>query len=76
MSTAPKPKDGEYVHVLVLDEWDEGGYIARGWKLVYWLEAFDGQPAGWYGSGCLDLRNPQGWILSTAELPAVEYVRF
>ena len=73
MASAPRPKDGEYVHLLVLDEWTEGGQISRAWNLVYWLDAFDGRPAGWYGNNCGDLRNPQGWILSTAELPLVNF---
>ena len=67
MATAPRLDS--WHKVLVLDEWTEMGESCRGWALVYWLEAFDGRPAGWYGNHCCDLRNPQGWIVSTATLP-------
>ncbi len=72
MATAPRPKDGEHFRLLVLDEWHEMGEPVRDWKLVYWLDAFDGQPAGWYGKNCGDLRHPVGWVLATSELPSIE----
>lgn len=69
MATAPRPTDDEYFKLLVLDEWHEMGQPVRGWALVYWLDAWDGMPAGWYGANCRDLRHPVGWVLSTASLP-------
>lgn len=69
MSSAPKPKEGEHFKLLALDEWTESGVACRGWRLVYWLDAFDGRPAGWHGSDCGDLRHPLGWVLATSELP-------
>jgi hypothetical protein len=68
MAFAPRPLEDEYLELLVLDEWQEMGAPARGWQMVHWLDAFDGRPAGWYGTNCTDLRNPQGWVLSTREL--------
>jgi hypothetical protein len=68
MASAPKPKENEYFKVLVLDEWWEGGELTQGWKMVYWLDAFDGRPAGWHEKHCGDLRSPLGWVLTTAEL--------
>lgn len=74
MATAPKPKEDEFMKLLVLDEWYEMGQPCRGWSFVYWLEAFDGRPAGWYGRDCGDLRHPVGWILSTSDLPEIPQV--
>ena len=69
MATAPRPKYDEQFRLLVLDEWTEcEGLVERDWRLVYWLEAWDGRPAGWYGNNCGDLRHPVGWVLSTASL--------
>lgn len=70
MSSAPKPKRDEYFMLLVLDEWTDMGKTCRRWKLAYWLDAFDGRPAGWHGENCGDLLNPVGWILTTADLPS------
>jgi len=72
MATAPKPKKDEQFKLLVVDEWVDSGIRCNGWRLVYWLEAFEDMPAGWYGQNCGDLCNPIGWILSTNELPAIE----
>lgn len=69
MASAPRPKEGEHFKLLVLDEWSEMGQPVRGWALVYWLEAFDGQPAGWYELHSGDLRHPVGWVLRTDALP-------
>jgi len=69
MATAPRPTGAEYFKLLVLDEWDEGGQQVRGWKLVYWQDAWSTMPAGWYGRDCGDLRHPIGWVLSTESLP-------
>lgn len=66
MASAPALKDGEPAKLLVLNEGEEG---VRSWELVYWLDAFDGRPAGWYGRNCVDLRNPVGWVLATTDLP-------
>jgi hypothetical protein len=63
MRTAPRPKGDEFVQLLVLDEWLELGAPVRAWKLVYWLDAFDGRSAGWYGNNCGDLRQPAGWLM-------------
>lgn len=69
MASAPKPREDEDFRLLVLDEWMEMGQPCRGWTLVYWLDAFDGRPAGWHGQNCADLRHPVGWILRTSDLP-------
>lgn len=71
MSTAPIPKDDEYFQLLVLEQYTDSysQELIKSWSLVYWLDAFDGRPAGWYGNHCTDLRNPIGWILSTSSLP-------
>lgn len=69
MATAPRPTGDEYFKLLVLDEWNEGGEQVQDWVLVYWLDAWDEMPAGWYGNSCGDLRHPIGWILCTASLP-------
>lgn len=69
MSTAPRPAHGQSTTLLVLDEYQEMGQPRRAWALVYWLDAFEGRPSGWYGNNCSDLRNPVGWVLCTHELP-------
>lgn len=71
MATAPKPKEDEDLRLLVVDEWYEMGKPCRGYAFVYWLDAFDGRPEGWYGKNGSDLRHPVGWILSTRDLPQV-----
>lgn len=68
MSTAPRPVGNERFKLLVLDEWTECGQVERGWAFVYWLNAWDDMPAGWYGQHSGDLRHPVGWVLSTASL--------
>lgn len=68
MDTAPKPKNGEYLQLLVLDSWQEMGKTCTGWKFVYWLDAFENQSEGWYGDHAHDRRNPVGWVTSTNEL--------
>lgn len=70
MATAPRPVGNEHVKLLVLDEWTECGQVQQAWALVYWLEAWDDMPAGWYGRHSGDLRHPVGWVLSTASLPS------
>ena len=72
MATAPRPKDGEHFKVLVLDEWHEAGMQCRGWKLVYWVDAWGDMPAGWCHRGHGDFRHPLGWVLTTLDLPAVD----
>lgn len=67
MASAPK----DCGKVLVLEEYTDAGMVERSWNLVYWLEPFDGNPGGWYGKNCGDLRNPIGWILSTNQLPTM-----
>ena len=69
MASAPKPKRDEHFELLVLDEITEMGQIIRVWKLVYWVEPFDGNSGGWCHNGYLNFCNPVGWILSTNILP-------
>jgi hypothetical protein len=69
MSSAPRPKEGEHFKLLALDQWTDSGMLCQGWKLVYWLDAFERMPAGWYGDHSGDLRHPLGWVLSTNDLP-------
>lgn len=69
MSSAPKPVGDEHFKILALDEWTESGQVCRGWALLYWLDAFDGSPAGWHGENCGDLRHPLGWVMTTRDLP-------
>ena len=64
MITAPREDN---VFVLVLDEWYEAGQLTRGYKMVNWHDAWDGKPGGWFHNG--NMCNPQGWILSTNDLP-------
>lgn len=47
MATAPRTNSGD--KLLVVDEFMDYGQVCRAWSLVYWLDAFDGNPAGWYG---------------------------
>lgn len=68
MSTAPQTPGSV---VLALDQWLDSGEQVQGWELVYWLDAWDDMPAGWYGENSGDLRHPLGWILCTADLPAL-----
>jgi hypothetical protein len=74
MATAPKPKDDEYVQLLVLEEFQEDPHTSQAWRFVYWLDAFDGRPAGWYGNNCGDLRNPLGWVLTTKQLAEAQVI--
>lgn len=68
MSTAPQTIGSV---VLALDQWLDMGQPVQGWALVYWLDAWDDMPSGWYGEDSGDLRHPLGWLLSTADLPAL-----
>jgi hypothetical protein len=66
MSSAP-----QHGHILALDEWAESGTTCQGYKVLYWLDAFDGMPSGWYGKNCGDLRHPKAWIISLEEFGGV-----
>ncbi len=59
MTSAP-PCDYPSV-LLVLDEFSECGTRCRVWRLVSWHEAWDGSPAGWFGTNGGDLCHPLGW---------------
>lgn len=69
MSSAPKPQKGEHFTLLALCEWTECGQVVQGWKLIYWVDAFGGMPAGWCSNGHGNFVNAVGWILNTTDLP-------
>lgn len=69
MASAPKPKGEEYFKLLVLAEWTECGQVVRDWKLVYWVDPWDGMPGGWCHRGHGDFVTALGWVLCTKDLP-------